>query len=89
MREFRDAEGQAWQATIVDDVVAHGRRGTRLAFVADGRPVDEAVRSPITFNSVEAGEFAVRTMSDKELKRRLAMTLATARVDEHTLPPMA
>jgi hypothetical protein len=87
MREFQDAEGRPWQALAVEHTVAHGRRGTRLAFRPAGEPDAEPVPSPITFNSVEAGEFAVGTMSAKELKRRLAMTLATAYVDEHTLPP--
>jgi hypothetical protein len=87
MREFQDAEGRSWHATPIDYTVAHGRRGTRLAFVPAHDPGAEPVPSPVTFNSVEAGEFAVRTMSEKELKRRLAMALATSRVDEHTLPP--
>jgi hypothetical protein len=87
MREFRDAEGRAWHALAVEHEVAHGRRGTRLAFAPADRTEAEPVPSPITFNSIEAGDFAVRTMSEKELKRRLAMALASGRVDEHTLPP--
>jgi hypothetical protein len=87
MREFLDAEGRRWHALPIEDTVAHGRRGTRLAFRLADRPDAEPVASPITFNSVEAGEFAVRTMSEKELKRRLATAVATAYVDEHTLPP--
>jgi hypothetical protein len=87
MREFQDAEGQRWQVLAVDYTVAHGRRGTRLAFRPADRPDAEPIPSPVTFNSQEAGPFAVTTMSEKELKRRLAMTLATSRVDEHTLPP--
>jgi hypothetical protein len=87
MREFLDAEGRRWHALVVDYLVAHGRQGTRLAFQALDEPGAEPLPSPISFNSIEAGEFAVHTMSEKELKRRLAMTLATSRVDEHTLPP--
>jgi len=87
MREFQDAEGRAWLAMAVDYTVAHGRRGTRLAFRPADEPNAEPTASPITFNSIEAGEFAVSTMSEKELKRRLAITLATSYVDEHTLPP--
>lgn len=87
MREFQDAEGERWHAVVVPEIVAHGRRGTRLAFRHADQPESPPVASPVTFNSTEAGEFAIRTMSDKELKRRLAMALATARVDEHTLPP--
>jgi hypothetical protein len=87
MREFQDAEGRPWQVLVVEYTVAHGRRGTRLAFRPARQPDAEPLPSPISFNSIEAGEFAVHTMSNKELKRRLAMTLATSRVDEHTLPP--
>jgi len=86
-REFRDAEGRIWTALAEEYRVAHMRSGSRLAFRADDDPSGAAIPSPISFNSLEAGESAVRTMSEKELKRRLAMALATARVDEHTLPP--
>jgi hypothetical protein len=87
MREFIDAEGRSWQAFVQEDIVAHGRLGSRLAFSAAGHPTGEPVLSTITFNSLDAGEWAVRTMSEKELKRRLALAMASARPDEHTLPP--
>jgi hypothetical protein len=87
MREFLDAEGRSWHALAVEYTVAHGRQGTRLAFRPADAPDARPTPSPITFNSIEAGEFAVTTMSEKELKRRLAISLATARADEHTLPP--
>lgn len=87
MREIRDAEGHTWQVFVDTHVVAHGRRGTRLAFRPADRPDAEPVYSTITFNSVEAGEFAVNTMSEKEIRRRLALALASSRPDEHTLPP--
>jgi hypothetical protein len=87
MREFTDAEGRNWLAGIEEEVVAHGRLGSRLAFRPAGGDTGQPVLSTISFNSVEAGEFAVRTMSEKELKRRLALAIASARPDEHTLPP--
>jgi hypothetical protein len=87
MREFIDAEGRSWLAFVQEDIVAHGRRGSRLAFRAAGHPTSEPVLSTINFNSLDAGEWAVRTMSEKELKRRLALAMASARPDEHTLPP--
>ena len=87
MREIRDAEGRPWQVLAIQTTVAHGRRGTHLAFRPLDVPDAEPVLSTITFNSVEAGEFAINTMSEKEIKRRLAMAVATSRPDEHTLPP--
>jgi hypothetical protein len=78
MREFRDAEGSAWHAVPVDRVVAHGRQGAVLAF----RPADQAeaepVPSTVTFNSLEAAQFALTTLGEKELRRRLSIALAAA-----------
>ena len=77
MREFNDEEGKGWRAVAVDAVVAHGRPGAALAFV----PVDEAAADPlvanITFNSHRAADFAIGTMSEKELQRRLSLARAT------------
>lgn len=87
MREIRDAEGRIWQVLALETTVAHGRRGTHLAFRPADQPETEPILSTVTFNSVEAGNFAVTTMSEKEIKRRLAMAMATSRVDEHTFPP--
>jgi hypothetical protein len=87
MREFTDAQDRRWQAFVDDAIVAHGRRGSRLAFREAIDPSSTPLLSTISFNSVEAGEFAVRTMSEKELKRRLALAQASAKPDEHTLPP--
>jgi hypothetical protein len=86
-REFKDAEGRGWTALAEPHRVAHMRAGSRLAFRAADDPQSASIPSPISFNSIEAGEFAVRTMSEKELMRRLAMALSTARVDEHSRPP--
>ena len=72
-RRFTDAEGREWEAFAADAIVAHGRVGAVLAFrPADGEPGEE-LRSTITFNSMAAAEFALRTMGDKELRRRLSL----------------
>jgi hypothetical protein len=77
MREFKDEEGKGWRAVAVDAIVAHGRPGAALAFV----PVEPADAPPvvanITFNSHRAADFAIRTMSENELQRRLSLARAT------------
>lgn len=78
IREFVDATGTAWEALTVDDIVAHGKLGVRLAF---RRPGDEAATplpSNVTFNSREAGDFALRTLGEQELRRRLTLAQAEA-----------
>ena len=77
-REFVDAGGRRWTAMAIDHIVAHGRPGAQLAF----RPADdqgaEPLRSRVTFNSHEAADFALRTLGDKELQRRLTLAQAEA-----------
>lgn len=79
MREFRDETGRSWYALGVETMVANARQGTRLAF----RPADAPEEAPpllgdITFNSVEATEFALRTLGEKELRRRLSLARSAA-----------
>lgn len=78
MREFTDAEGTRWTAIATDRIVAHGRQGAVLAF----RPADqedaEAIPSTITFNSLDAAEFALTTLGEKELRRRLSIARSAA-----------
>jgi hypothetical protein len=72
-REFRDEESTEWVAYAEDVIVAHGRPGAILAF-REANPVsDGSLRSTITFNSTAAANFALRTMSEKELRRRLSL----------------
>lgn len=77
MREFVDSEGIRWEALAMEAIVAHGRVGAVLAF---RRPDEggEPLKSSITFNSDAAAESAVRTMSEKELRRRLSLTMEAA-----------
>lgn len=70
-RRVDDAEGRAWVAVAAPSTVAHLKRGAVLAFRPEGEPEAEPLRTPVEFNSDAAAEFAIRTMSDKELRRRL------------------
>jgi hypothetical protein len=71
MRQIADDKGRAWEAVAVPQVVAHLRKGATLGF----RPADdhaaEPICTPVDFNSAEAAAFAISTMSEKELRRRL------------------
>ena len=77
MRDFEDEEGKVWRAVAVDAVVAHGRPGAALAFVPAQTAEAEPVLSNVTFNSQRAADFAIGSMSDKELQRRLSLARAT------------
>jgi hypothetical protein len=77
-RELTDDEGVRWSAFADDAIVAHGRVGAALAFSpVSGQPGD-IVRTTLTFNSAEAADFALRTMSEKELRRRLTLARMAA-----------
>jgi hypothetical protein len=76
MREFNDEEGNPWQAVAVDAVVAHAKPGAVLAFVPAGAPGSAPIESNVTFNSHRAADFALRTMGEKELQRRLSLARA-------------
>ena len=71
MRQINDGQGRAWEAVGVEETVAHMRTGRVLAFRPAGDAASEPVRTTVTFNSAEAAEQAIRTMGDKELRRRL------------------
>jgi hypothetical protein len=70
MRTITDEHGQTWEAVAIPVKVAHLRDGAQLAFRPAGDPAG-VVSAPIDFNSTQAAEFAIRTMSEKELRRRL------------------
>lgn len=76
-RKLTAADGTEWEAYAVDAVVAHGRAGTALAFRLAG-DAETTVISTITFNSMAAAEHALRTMSAKELGRRLSLARQAA-----------
>ncbi len=67
MRTITDEDGRAWEVVPVEGRGAHLKRGASLGF----RPA-EPIKTTITFNSLEAADFAIGTMSEKELLRRLA-----------------
>ena len=76
MRTISDEHGQTWEAVAIPVKVAHLRDGAQLAFRPAGDPAG-VVSAPIDFNSMQAAEFAIRTMSEKELQRRLSLARAT------------
>ncbi len=79
-RHFEDGEGVSWEAFAADRIVAHGRPGAVLAFRRVGTDPDEHLTSTITFNSFEAADFALGTISEKELRRRVSLAREAAGV---------
>jgi hypothetical protein len=77
-RELTDEEGVQWSAFADDAIVAHGRVGAALSFSPVAGQPGDIVRTTLTFNSSEAADFALRTMSDKELRRRLMLARMAA-----------
>lgn len=77
-RDVIDPHGVAWEALGVADIVAHGKPGMRLAFRRVGDDSGAYLPSRVTFNSRKAAEFALRTLGEKELLRRLTLAQATA-----------
>lgn len=71
-RRVADAAGRAWVAVAAPSTVAHLKQGAVLAFRPADEPEAEPIRTAVEFNSAAAADFAIRTMSDKELGRRLA-----------------
>lgn len=78
MRSIDDGSGERWEAVAVPVKVAHLRDGAQLAFRRDGG--GETVATPIDFNSMAAAEMAIRTMGEKELRRRLLLARTEAGV---------
>lgn len=78
MREITDKAGTRWEAISVSTYGAHRKLGATLAFRRVDEPDAEPLTTPITFNSDEAAAFAISTMSDAELRRRLTMAGAVA-----------
>jgi hypothetical protein len=79
MRSLSDERGERWEAVADPVRVAHLRDGARLAFrsgAPDGATV--TVTTPVDFNSMAAAEMAIRTMSENELRRRLAWAKTSA-----------
>lgn len=77
MRSIKDDHGRAWEAVALPIKVAHLRDGAQLAF----RPeAGEPVTAPIDFNSIDAANLAISTMSEKELRRRLEWAKTAAGV---------
>ena len=77
MRQINDEAGRSWEAVAVPTHGAHMKLGATLAYRPTDQPDAEPLLTPVTFNSDRAAEFAIRTMSDAELRRRLVMAGAT------------
>jgi hypothetical protein len=77
-RRLDDEDGTSWIAFAADAIVAHGRPGAVLAFRPDGATDNGTLRSTVTFNSFAAADFALRTMSTREIGRRLALARMAA-----------
>ncbi|MDP9349160.1 MAG: hypothetical protein M3P24_08470 [Gemmatimonadota bacterium] len=71
MRDIKDETGKVWRVLAVESAAAHLRSGATLGFVAADEEGAEPLLTGVSFNSPEAAEFAIRTMADKELLRRL------------------
>ena len=71
MRTITDEDGRAWEVVPVEGRGAHLKRGASLGF-RPAEPGAEPIKTNITFNSLEAADFAIGTMSEKEMLRRLA-----------------
>jgi hypothetical protein len=70
-REVADRAGRRWVAVPVESKVAHLKAGAVLGFRPADEPGSDPIRSNVEFNSNAAADFAIRTMSDKEIGRRL------------------
>jgi hypothetical protein len=70
-REVADRTGRAWVAVPVESKVAHLKAGAVLGFRPADEPDAEPIRTNVEFNSFRAAELAIRTMSAKEVGRRL------------------
>ena len=77
-RSFTDATGTPWEAFAIEEIVSHAKKGTRLAFRPQGDAGAAPLPSSITFNSREASDFALRTLGENELRRRLTLAQAEA-----------
>ncbi|HEV2149828.1 MAG TPA: hypothetical protein VGR37_20685 [Longimicrobiaceae bacterium] len=79
MRTITDEDGRTWEVLAAEQTGAHLKRGAALAFRAAEEGAEPIVTT-VTFNSVEAADFAIGTMSEKELHRRLAWAKTAAGV---------
>ncbi len=78
MRQIQDGAGRTWEVLAVESVGAHNKMGAVLGFRPADQPATEPLTTPIVFNSKEAADFAITTMSEAELRRRLSMAQAVA-----------
>ena len=77
-RDFSAEDGSPWVALAVESTVAHGKLGAILAFRPAAGDEDALLRSTITFNSMAAANFALRSLGERELRRRLGLARMAA-----------
>jgi hypothetical protein len=71
-------DGSNWEALAEETIVSHGKQGAVLSFRPAENQAGSTLRTTITFNSMPAADFALRTMSDKDLLRRLSLARMAA-----------
>lgn len=77
-RELTADDESRWTAFAADAIVAHGRPGAILAFRLVDEPETDPIYGTVHFNSLRAADFALRTMANKELLRRLSLARQAA-----------
>jgi hypothetical protein len=77
-RRVVDSAGREWVVVAAPSTVAHLKQGALLAFRPADEPDAEPIRTGVEFNSAAAAAFAIRTMGDKELRRRVDWAKAEA-----------
>lgn len=71
MRTIADEQGREWEVMWVETTGAHLVKAATLAFRPVGVAGAEPLVTPVAFNSPAAADFAISTMSDKEVRRRV------------------
>ncbi|HUE96101.1 MAG TPA: hypothetical protein VMN39_05550 [Longimicrobiaceae bacterium] len=77
-RSLTAPDGTRWVAFADAAIVAHGRTGAVLAFRLAEGDEGNVLCSTVTFNSMTAADFALGTMSEKDLLRRLSLVRRAA-----------
>lgn len=77
-RDFEDSDGVRWTAVAVETIVAHAKPGAALAFRRADDSSGTLYQTNLTFNGMTAANSAIRSMSEKELERRLKLALTAA-----------
>lgn len=77
LKPFTDEYGRNWHAVLVPTLVAHAKEGALLAFRPVDQPDADPLPSTIHWNGMQSAESTLRTLGEKELRRRLAQAQIT------------